>query len=53
MLVASYNRQITKDWSMNLGANFRVRDPSDNDELTNASSAGLFLTISRDVSFLR
>lgn len=53
VLVASYNRQITKDWSMNLGANFRVRDPSDNDALTNASSAGIFLTLSRDVTFLR
>jgi hypothetical protein len=53
VLVASYNYQLTKDWGMNLGANFRMRDPSNNDDAANATSAGLFLTVSRNVNFLR
>jgi len=51
-LTISYNHQITKDWGMNLGANFRLRDPSSNTANT-ASSAGVFLTVSRNVNFLR
>ena len=53
VLVVSYNRQITQDWGMNLGANFRLRDPSSDDPSANASSAGVFVTVSRSVSFLR
>ena len=51
-LVVSYNHQLTRDWGMNLGANFRLRDPSSNTANT-ASSAGVFLTVSRTVNFLR
>jgi hypothetical protein len=51
-LVASYNHQITKDWGMNVGANYRLRDPSSNTD-DPASSAGVFVTVSRNVNFLR
>ena len=51
-LVMSYNHQLTKDWGMNLGANFRLRDPSNNSP-DSATSAGVFLTLSRNVNFLR
>ena len=51
-LVVSYNHQLTKDWGMNVGANYRLRDPSSN-STDPAASAGVFLTVSRNVNFLR
>lgn len=53
VLVVSYNHRLTKDWDMSLGANLRMRDPSSNDAATSANSAGVFLTVSRSLNFLR
>lgn len=52
VLVVSYNHQLNKDWDVNVGVNYRLRDPASNTGNT-ATSSGLFLTISRNVIALR
>jgi hypothetical protein len=51
-LTVSYTHQLTQDWGLNLGANVRLRDPSNNDPSNNSTSGGLFVTVSRTVNFL-
>jgi hypothetical protein len=49
-LIAGYNHTLTKDWGLDLGLNYRVRDKATSGR---ADSAGLFVTISRNFSFGR